>query len=171
MAKLAGNWLRGGLVVAVFWGVGFWAEESNAQLLRGRSGRSSGQIAQPSNRGGQASNPGWRGVQTQEVGGEPISGLPIESSPASSGLGAVIRPVDGNPLPALGPGAEEIGRPGTRVPEHYYRQDWRRDPAARGGTANYPKYFGGFHSSHYYDLGIPNGDKGLRGNGIYWTPW
>ncbi|MCH2182302.1 MAG: hypothetical protein MK108_09885 [Mariniblastus sp.] len=34
-----------------------------------------------------------------------------------------------------------------------------------------PKYIGGFHSSHFYNLGVPNGDIGFRGNGIYWAPW
>ena len=34
-----------------------------------------------------------------------------------------------------------------------------------------PKYIGGFHSSHFYNLGVPNGDLGFRGNGIYWAPW
>lgn len=35
----------------------------------------------------------------------------------------------------------------------------------------YPKYFGGFHSSYYENMGIPTGDIGLRGNSIYQTPW
>lgn len=32
----------------------------------------------------------------------------------------------------------------------------------------YPKYIGGFHASHYYNIGVPPGDIGFRGNGIYW---
>lgn len=35
----------------------------------------------------------------------------------------------------------------------------------------HPKYFGGFHSSHLYNLGVPSGDIGFRGNGVYWNPW
>lgn len=35
----------------------------------------------------------------------------------------------------------------------------------------YPKYIGGFHSSQWYNVGVPHGDIGFRGNGIYWTPW
>ena len=35
----------------------------------------------------------------------------------------------------------------------------------------YPKFIGGFHSSHFHNLGVPSGDIGFRGNGIYWTPW
>lgn len=46
-------------------------------------------------------------------------------------------------------------------------------PAARAWDSApiYPKYIGGFHSSHFTDLGVPTGDLGFRGNGIYWTPW
>ncbi len=35
----------------------------------------------------------------------------------------------------------------------------------------FPKYYGGFHSSHFTDVGLPTGDQGFRGNGIYWAPW
>lgn len=35
----------------------------------------------------------------------------------------------------------------------------------------YPKYYGGFHSSHFSDIGIPHGDRGFRGSGIFWNPW
>ncbi len=35
----------------------------------------------------------------------------------------------------------------------------------------YPKYIGGFHSSHFSNIGIPTGDAGFRTNGIYWPPW
>ena len=34
-----------------------------------------------------------------------------------------------------------------------------------------PKYYGGFHASYFDNLGVPSGDVGLRGNGIYWSPW
>ena len=33
------------------------------------------------------------------------------------------------------------------------------------------RYVGGFHESHFYNLGIPNGDIGLRGNGLNFRPW
>ena len=26
-------------------------------------------------------------------------------------------------------------------------------------------------SSHFSNVGLPSGDIGFRGNGIYWTPW
>jgi len=35
----------------------------------------------------------------------------------------------------------------------------------------YPKYYGGFHARHFDNIGIPPGDVGLRGNGIYLPPW
>ncbi len=38
-------------------------------------------------------------------------------------------------------------------------------------TEPFPKYIGGFHSSHFNNVGVPPGDIGFRGNGLYWTPW
>jgi len=35
----------------------------------------------------------------------------------------------------------------------------------------YPKYYGAFHARSLYNYGVPSGDVGLRGNGVYWTPW
>ena len=35
----------------------------------------------------------------------------------------------------------------------------------------YPKYYGSFHYRHLDNIGIPNGDIGLRGNGLYMSPW
>lgn len=35
----------------------------------------------------------------------------------------------------------------------------------------YPKYYGGFHYRHLDNIGIPSGDIGLRGNGLYMSPW
>ena len=35
----------------------------------------------------------------------------------------------------------------------------------------YPKYQGGFHARALQNIGIPTGDIGLRGNGIYANPW
>jgi len=35
----------------------------------------------------------------------------------------------------------------------------------------YPKFYGGFHSSYFHNMGLPPGDIGPRGNGIYPTPW
>lgn len=38
-------------------------------------------------------------------------------------------------------------------------------------TTPFPKYWGGFHASEIHNLGVPTGDRGFRGNGIYWSPW
>jgi hypothetical protein len=35
----------------------------------------------------------------------------------------------------------------------------------------YPKYYGSFHYRHLDNIGIPSGDIGLRGNGLYMSPW
>ncbi len=35
----------------------------------------------------------------------------------------------------------------------------------------YPKFYGGFHSNYFHNMGLPPGDIGVRGNGIYPTPW
>ena len=37
--------------------------------------------------------------------------------------------------------------------------------------SRYPKFIGGFHSSQFSNLGVPNGDIGFRGNGVVWSPW
>jgi hypothetical protein len=35
----------------------------------------------------------------------------------------------------------------------------------------YPRYHGGFHERYFQSLGVPSGDIGPRGNGMYPTPW
>lgn len=44
-------------------------------------------------------------------------------------------------------------------------------PADRAAIAAYPKFTGGFHYHDLHNVGIPNGDIGLRGNGISMSPW
>ena len=39
------------------------------------------------------------------------------------------------------------------------------------GNMRYPKYYGGFHARYFQDIGVPPGDVGFRGNGIFSTPW
>jgi hypothetical protein len=41
-----------------------------------------------------------------------------------------------------------------------------RDPAEVDS-----RYIGGFHQSHFDNIGIPTGDIGLRGNGFQFRPW
>ena len=38
-------------------------------------------------------------------------------------------------------------------------------------NSQFPKYYGGFHASYFQDMGMSPGDTGLRGNGIFPTPW
>ncbi len=38
-------------------------------------------------------------------------------------------------------------------------------------NSHYPKYYYGFHERYFQDMGIPSGDIGLRGNGVFMTPW
>ena len=38
-------------------------------------------------------------------------------------------------------------------------------------NSQYPKYYGGFHSSYFQNMGIPPGDIGPRGNDIFMAPW
>jgi len=33
------------------------------------------------------------------------------------------------------------------------------------------RYIGGFHQSHFNNIGIPSGDIGLRGNAYNWRTW
>jgi hypothetical protein len=39
------------------------------------------------------------------------------------------------------------------------------------GKAVYPKYIGGFHARELQNIGVPNGDIGILGNGIQRNPW
>ncbi len=162
---LPGIWVLGVFVVVAAIG-----EDCHAQIFRGRAARGWSEPVR-------SSNPGWRPAASAVANSADAQRLPVEETSLegtpveSSGLGALLLPgAAGEPGAPNRPSGFEH-RAGTPVPEHYYRGDWRRDPAFHGGTSGYPKYFGGFHSSHYDDLGIPNGDKGFRGNGIYWTPW
>ncbi len=47
---------------------------------------------------------------------------------------------------------------------------WRR-PAPLNVIDNESRYIGGLHYSYFQNLGIPTGDIGLRGNGVFWRPW
>jgi hypothetical protein len=44
-------------------------------------------------------------------------------------------------------------------------------PAPLDPRAVYPKYYGGFHARTLQNIGVPTGDIGIRGNGIYANPW
>ena len=64
-----------------------------------------------------------------------------------------------------------IESPSYRNPPVRRPNDWRRDPSYFPAAPAYPKFYGGFHSSHFSNLGVPSGDIGFRGNGLYWAPW
>lgn len=52
-------------------------------------------------------------------------------------------------------------------------QPWRPAYEQRRYEANRsnPKYYWGLHERHLQSIGVPNGDIGIRGNGITATPW
>jgi hypothetical protein len=64
---------------------------------------------------------------------------------------------------------------GNRSPRYRYLKAPRflesRFTRYQSSSEAYPKYIGAFHYSHYSNLGVPSGDLGFRGNGIYWSPW
>lgn len=41
----------------------------------------------------------------------------------------------------------------------------------RNPIENDSRYIGGFHQSHFDNIGIPSGDIGLRGNAYQWRTW
>lgn len=51
-----------------------------------------------------------------------------------------------------------------------FNDRWRR-PAPLNVIDNESRYIGGLHYSYFQNLGIPTGDIGLRGNGVFWRPW
>lgn len=60
--------------------------------------------------------------------------------------------------------------PDYRFPATPRYDDWRNS-TFYDAAERYPKYIGGFHSSHFNNLGVPHGDIGFRGNSIFWNPW
>lgn len=46
-----------------------------------------------------------------------------------------------------------------------------RDAYRAWANERYPKYIGGIHVRELDRFGLPPGDRGLRGNGFYATPW
>ena len=64
--------------------------------------------------------------------------------------------------------------PISRLPKWPFGNSNGYDPRIHrdaDALSRYPKYIGGFHSSHFTNAGLPSGDIGFRSNGIYWTPW
>jgi hypothetical protein len=44
-------------------------------------------------------------------------------------------------------------------------------PTKRDPIENNFRYIGGFHQSHFDNVGIPSGDIGIRGNAYNWNTW
>lgn len=69
----------------------------------------------------------------------------------------------------------EAGRRGHRNRRHfrhpYAINSFYGFPSGFYRGYDYSKYYGGFHARYFQDIGIPPGDIGIRGNGIYATPW
>ena len=57
------------------------------------------------------------------------------------------------------------------APHPGHRRAPSYDEYYRYMNSYYPKYYGGFHSSYFQNMGVPSGDVGLRGNGIFMSPW
>ena len=88
-------------------------------------------------------------------------------------LTAILWLLVGSPLAAAGRARGKLfARPGSTYTATT-RVEFSRPAARYYPTAEelYPKYYGSFHYRHLDNLGVPTGDIGLRGNGLYWSPW
>jgi hypothetical protein len=72
--------------------------------------------------------------------------------------------------------------PFTPKPIEFSRYSTYRNPLVSrildGKTTKYrdpaevdSRYVGGFHQSHFENIGIPSGDIGIRGNAYQWRTW
>ncbi|MCP4096542.1 MAG: hypothetical protein GY880_15310 [Planctomycetaceae bacterium] len=55
-------------------------------------------------------------------------------------------------------------------PTNRFSERWGR-PNPLNVQDNDARYIGGLHHTYFENLGIPPGDIGLRGNGVFWRPW
>ncbi|MFM7070456.1 MAG: hypothetical protein ACKO38_01505 [Planctomycetota bacterium] len=94
---------------------------------------------------------------------------PVENARGSSRRGRFIRPPKAAEQEPAGTQAPLLlgpsNQPADGVPP--VKATLRPSPA----WERYPKFQGGFHSRQLYDLGVPTGDRGLRGNGFSAYPW
>ncbi len=70
--------------------------------------------------------------------------------------------------------APRRARAGRYAEEAYVPPVTTRVPASSRippDNSRYPKFQGGFHSRMMQDLGVPTGDRGMRGNGFQMYPW
>ncbi len=65
-------------------------------------------------------------------------------------------------------GSEGYIAPSTSFYGPAYRGNYGGFPAPIGPFPSYgnyyPQYYGGFHARYFQDIGVPSGDRGLRGN-------
>ncbi len=73
--------------------------------------------------------------------------------------------------PVYRPYKRRFFRRGSTPRPRYTQADRIRDVRTEQFTQRYPRFIGGFHYSHFTNVGVSPGDIGFRGNGIYWTPW
>jgi hypothetical protein len=98
-------------------------------------------------------------------------GRRIFARPAPHTLPAHVAPTHVGPVHVAPPHAAPapIAAPhwpfSARIPAEY-----RLDPGSYYRSVH-PKYQSGFHARDMQNLGVPTGDVGLRGNGMFWTPW
>lgn len=71
------------------------------------------------------------------------------------------------------PNESDAGRRWHRQRKPVKRQNFPTHGSYKHSYYNhyYPKYIGGFNARYFDSIGVPSGDVGLRGNGIYMTPW
>ena len=69
--------------------------------------------------------------------------------------------------------ASHAGRPKLldRILQHRRQIAPTYQQRVRYANWRYPKYTGAFHYNYFRDMGVPPGDVGFRGNGVYPTPW
>jgi len=67
---------------------------------------------------------------------------------------------------------QNVAQPGQNAPVWIVpgQQPYRYNPYYQY-KAMYPKYYYGIHSRSQQNIGIPNGDIGIRGNSITPYPW
>ncbi len=98
----------------------------------------------------------------------PAEAGPVGCGPVVSGEGAVVVPAQ--------PSVTSWLR--TAINGHHGTRHWKGPPPRYVApeyyeylNERYPKFRGGFHSNYLDNIGFPHGDIGIRGNGIYPTPW
>lgn len=80
----------------------------------------------------------------------------------------IVQPID---VEAGGWGRRLSRRPSLRATSPQYRYGMPFRYSYPTASELYPKYYGSFHYRHLDNIGVPTGDIGIRGNGLYMSPW